>query len=146
MVAQISSTYFQAYKLAYDLAKRAERCFRYELGLDYVELHPVRLLGQPAQGPARGRAARATTCKRMEAAYLQTRTAASYEITRHVSLVLARSAGVRASCARQGWCDVDLPEELFDADYPGHYLRRIKSVEPDAARAWPGRTPRSTAR
>lgn len=27
-----------------------------------------------------------------------------------------------------GQCEVVLPEALFDADYPGHYMRRIKSV------------------
>ena len=32
-VGQISGVYFQSYQLAYDLAKRAERCFRFELGL-----------------------------------------------------------------------------------------------------------------
>ena len=34
MVAQISAVYFQSYQLAYDLAKRAERAFQYELGVD----------------------------------------------------------------------------------------------------------------
>ena len=27
-----------------------------------------------------------------------------------------------------GRCDVELPEVLFDMDYPGHYLRRIKGI------------------
>jgi hypothetical protein len=27
-----------------------------------------------------------------------------------------------------GQCEIDLPEALFDSDYPGHYMRRIKSV------------------
>src|SRR5213078_2235138 len=27
-----------------------------------------------------------------------------------------------------GRCTVELPEEIFDLDYPGHYFRRIKSV------------------
>ena len=38
-IGQISSVYFQSYKLAYDLAKRAERCFRFELGLEGQQLH-----------------------------------------------------------------------------------------------------------
>jgi hypothetical protein len=32
-IGQISGIYFRSYQLAYDLAKRAERCFRFELGL-----------------------------------------------------------------------------------------------------------------
>ncbi len=33
MVGQISGLYFQSYQLAYDVAKRAERAYRHELGL-----------------------------------------------------------------------------------------------------------------
>src|SRR5262249_33227146 len=39
MVSQLSATYFQCYQMAYDLAKRAEKAFRFERGLiasDYV--------------------------------------------------------------------------------------------------------------
>src|SRR5262249_32204072 len=32
-IGQIAGVYFQSYRLAYDLAKRAERCFRFELGV-----------------------------------------------------------------------------------------------------------------
>ena len=46
MIGKISTTYFQSYQLAYDAAKKAEQCFRYELGLSDFELHPVWLLGQ----------------------------------------------------------------------------------------------------
>ncbi len=51
-IGQISGVYFQSYKLAYDLAKRAERCFRFELGAARQQLHQLRLLGQPEEGPA----------------------------------------------------------------------------------------------
>ena len=58
MVGQIEQTYFQAYQLAYTMAKAAERC--YPPGarrIDDSDIHPVRLLGQPAQGPHRRREA-----------------------------------------------------------------------------------------
>ena len=32
MIGQISQTFFLAYQVALDMAKRAERCYRYELG------------------------------------------------------------------------------------------------------------------
>lgn len=32
MIGQISTVYFQSYQLAYDLAKKAEQCYQYELG------------------------------------------------------------------------------------------------------------------
>ena len=56
-VGQISGVYFQSYKLAYDLAKRAERCFRFELGRAGQQLHQLRLLGQPEERTAVGRKA-----------------------------------------------------------------------------------------
>ena len=31
MIGQISTVYFQSYQLAYDLAKKAEQCYQYEL-------------------------------------------------------------------------------------------------------------------
>jgi hypothetical protein len=41
MSGQLSSLYFQAYQLAYDVAKRAERCFAHELGPTRRSLNSV---------------------------------------------------------------------------------------------------------
>lgn len=69
-VGQISEVYFRTYKLAYDLAKRAERCFRFELGLqdsNYIQfgywdsLKKGLLSGEKLQYDLR----------RLEAAYLE---------------------------------------------------------------------------
>ena len=52
-IGQISGVYFQSYKLAYDLARQAERCYRFELGIaDYGQYGPesVRRLLQDATG------------------------------------------------------------------------------------------------
>ena len=58
MVGQISGVYFQSYQLAYDLAKRAERCLQHELGLATDDVFiQLRLLGSPQEGPARRRVA-----------------------------------------------------------------------------------------
>ena len=62
----------------------------------------------------------------MDASYLQLNRRI-YEITRQISLVL-HDPQAFIDLRRQGWCEVDLSEELFDADYPGHYFRRLKSV------------------
>ena len=50
-----------------------------------------------------------------------------YELTKHVSL---RQVDPRAliELRTTGQCTVDLPEELFDLDGPGHYFRRLRSV------------------
>ena len=125
MVGQVATTYYGAYKLAYDLAKRAERCYQYKLGIPtssfiqfgyWDSLHKGLLAGDQL----------ALDLRRLDAAYLQNNRR-DYEIMRQVSLVL-QDPQAFIDLRRQGWCEVDLPEELFDADYPGHYFRRIKTV------------------
>jgi hypothetical protein len=64
--------------------------------------------------------------KRMEVAYLD-QNKREYEITRHVSL-LSLDPTALIALRESGKCEVNIPEALFDLDYPGHYLRRIKSV------------------
>ena len=122
---QLSGLYFQTYKLAFDMAKKAERAFRHELGLqdsNYVQfgywdnLKSGLLAGERLQ----------TDLRRMEAAYLD-QNRRELEITKHVSLAALSPAALIALKA-VGTCEVDIPEWLYDLDCPGHYMRRIKSV------------------
>lgn len=124
-VGQISGVYFQSYKLAYDLAKRAERCFRFELGLpdsSYINfgywdsLKKGLLSGEKLQYDLR----------RLETAYLE-QNRREFELTKHVSLTLLDPLAL-VKLRETGRCFFNLPEEIFDLDYPGHYFRRIKSV------------------
>lgn len=124
-IGQISSVYFQSYKLAYDLAKRAERCCRFELGLrdsSYINfghwdsLRKGLLSGEKLQYDLR----------RLETAYLD-QNRREYELTKHVSLALLDPLAL-IRLRETGRCFFRLPEEIFDRDYPGHYFRRIKSV------------------
>jgi hypothetical protein len=124
-VGQISGVYFQSYKLAYDLAKRAERCFRFELGLQdssytnfgyWDSLKKGLLAGEKLQYDLR----------RLETAYLE-QNRREFELTKHVSLVLLDPLAL-IKLRETGRCFFRLPEEIFDLDYPGHYFRRIKSV------------------
>lgn len=125
MVGQVSGLYFQSYQLAYDLAKRAERCFRFELGLQdssYVRfgywdsLKKGLLAGEKLQYDLR----------RLEVAYLE-QNHREFELTKHISLLLLDPLAL-VQLREKGRCFVNLPEEIFDLDYPGHYFRRIKSV------------------
>jgi len=124
-VGQISGVYFQSYKLAYDLAKRAERCLRFELGLQdssYINfgywdnLKKGLLSGEKLQYDLR----------RLETAYLE-ENRREFELTKHMSLVLLDPLAL-VKLRETGRCFFRLPEEIFDLDYPGHYFRRIKSV------------------
>lgn len=124
-IGQISGVYFQNYKLAYDLAKRAERCFRFELGLQdssYINfgywdsLKKGLLSGEKLQYDLR----------RLESAYLE-QNRRELELTKHISLVQLDPLAL-VKLRETGRCFIRLPEEIFDLDYPGHYFRRIKSV------------------
>ena len=50
-----------------------------------------------------------------------------YELTKHISLSVLNPSAL-LELRETGECMVDIPEVLFDMDYAGHYLRRIKSM------------------
>jgi hypothetical protein len=125
MTAQISKVYFQAYKLAYDLAKRAERAYRFERGLTSSNFIQFGYWDNLRRGLLAGEQL-ALDLKRMEAAYVE-QNKREYEITKHVSLMLFDPMAL-IRLKETGSCPLELPETLFDIDYPGHYMRRIRSV------------------
>jgi hypothetical protein len=125
MSSQLYSVYSQCFQMAYTLAQRAEFCFRFEMGLttsNYVQygywdsLHKGLLAGEGLY----------SALKSMEAAYLD-QNVREYEISKSVSLALLDPLGL-ITLKETGLCFIALPEALFDLDYPGHYLRRLKSV------------------
>jgi hypothetical protein len=125
MVGQLSQTYFQSYQLALDVAKRAERCYRFELGIEnssfvqpayWDSLHKGLLAGERLQFDLR----------RLDSSY-QERNRRELECTKHVSLA-ALNPDQLLLLKQNGRATFDVPEELYDLDYPGHYFRRIKSV------------------
>jgi hypothetical protein len=62
----------------------------------------------------------------MEASYFD-QNKRDYEIAKHVSLMLSDPMALIALKVT-GRCELVLPEGLFDADYPGHFMRRLKSA------------------
>jgi Tc toxin complex TcA C-terminal TcB-binding domain len=64
--------------------------------------------------------------KRLESAYLD-RNRREFEITKHISLASLDPAAL-IELKETGQCVFEVPELLFDLDYPGHYMRRIRSV------------------
>jgi Tc toxin complex TcA C-terminal TcB-binding domain/Neuraminidase-like domain len=124
-VSQISGVYFQSYKLAYDLAKRAVRCFCFELGLQDSSIISFGYWDSLKKGLLSGERLQ-YDLRRLEAAYLE-QNRREFELTKHISLVqLDPLALVRLR--ETGRCFFRLPEEIFDLDYAGHYFRRIKTV------------------
>lgn len=125
MIGQISQTYFQSYQLAYDMAKRAERCLRYELGLADSSFVRFGHWDSLRSGLNAGERLQ-LDLRRLESAYLD-QNRRELEVTKHVSLAMIDPRAL-LTLKDTGQCFVHLPEELFDLDYPGHYFRRIKSV------------------
>ncbi|HEV3115356.1 MAG TPA: hypothetical protein VGY99_33150, partial [Candidatus Binataceae bacterium] len=64
--------------------------------------------------------------KRLEMAYLS-QNQREYELSKTVSLLLLDPLAF-IMLKETGQCMVSLPEAYFDMDYPGHYMRRIKSA------------------
>lgn len=50
-----------------------------------------------------------------------------YEITKNILLQLLNPLAL-IRLKTTGRCEIELQEALFDSDYPGHYMRRIKNV------------------
>ncbi len=124
-VRQLSSLYFEAYRLANTVAKRAERAFRHELGRENTDFIRFGYWEDLRQGLLAGERL-SQDLKRMEVAYLDEH-AREYEITKHLSLAsLDPSALLQLKAT--GVCEIVVPEWVFDLDYPGHYMRRVKSA------------------
>jgi hypothetical protein len=125
MITHLSTLYFQTYQMAYDLAKRAEKCFRHEIGIaesNYIQfgywdsLKKGLLAGERLQKDLR----------RLELAYMDNNKR-EYELVKDVFLAQLNPIALQ-QLKLTGSCEFIIPEILFDLDHPSHYFRRLKSV------------------
>jgi hypothetical protein len=125
MSSQIAATYFQSYQRAFEVAKRAERTYQLELALPGASFINPGNWDNMRQGLLAGEKLQ-YDLRRMELSYLD-ENVRELEITKHISL--AQSFPVALfNLVTSGSTIVSLPESVFDLDYPGHYLRRLKTV------------------
>jgi len=124
MAKELTRTYRQAYTLAYDVAKTAERTFRYELGLadsDFIQFGymdgPQGLLAGEKLGH---------DLRRMDIAYLE-QDKREFELTKQISLATLNPYQLQ-TLRETGSCEFSIPEVAFDLDFPGQYFRRIQAV------------------
>jgi hypothetical protein len=118
--------YNDTYNLAYDLAKRAEKAFQFErprmATSSYIEfgyftsVHDGLLAGEALY----------TGLKRLEGAW-QADVGHDFEVTKHIS-VRQWAPLALLEFRETGSFVLDVPEMLFDMDCPGHYMRRISSI------------------
>ncbi|KAL2823735.1 hypothetical protein BDW59DRAFT_163101 [Aspergillus cavernicola] len=131
---QMGNLYHATYMLASEMAKAAKGALDFEYSLKYLnsttrqtELAPG-LTGywdDSLHGQLAGEALY-LDLRRMEMMHLENKPY-DFEITRTVSLRQV-DPGNLLKLRRTGSATLDLPEVLFDMDYPGHYCRRIASV------------------
>ncbi|HFE45580.1 MAG TPA: hypothetical protein ENJ18_08800, partial [Nannocystis exedens] len=127
MSGELSKLYFQAYNLAVDLARRAQRCFQYELAVDASEADFIAFghWDNRRKGLLAGERL-AQDLRRMEAAYYE-KNRREYELTKRVSLASLDPVALIA-LRKTGSCHFFLPETIFDLDHPSHFMRRLKMV------------------
>ena len=125
MIGQVSSLYSQLYQLAYSTAKLAEAPISASSTCLSRATSPSVTGTACARGcwPGSGCNSR---IRQLERAYID-QNEREFEITRYVSLLL-HDPGALIALKMTGECVVELPEALFDLDYPGHYLRRLRDV------------------
>jgi peptidoglycan hydrolase-like protein with peptidoglycan-binding domain len=124
MEGQLRAGYFQCYKAAYEIAKRAERCWAYERGSD-ASFIKYGAWDSSVRGLLAGERLY-LQLKQMERAY-QEQQLREFEISKDVSVAQLDPLALIA-LKETGMCEIEVPEWLFDIDYAGHYFRRLKTV------------------
>jgi len=125
MSNKLQDAHKQAYQLAFDMARSAETAYRFELGVQDTSFIQYGYYNDTWLGITAGEQLQ-VALKQMDAAYTQNNTR-EFELTKHVS-VLQLNPLALIQLKESGSCNIDLPETLFDMDYPGHFFRRIKAV------------------
>ena len=128
MQGELSKLYYEYYKFAFDIARKAEQTMKHELmrpELDDLNFIKFNYWDGGRKGLLAGEALH-LDLKRMEMAY-HDHNKREYELTKHVSLRQLDPVALLTLKATST-CEVILPEWLFDLDTTGHYMRRIKNV------------------
>jgi len=125
MIDKLKDVHKQSYQLAYDMARTTEKAYQFELGLPdssfiqygyYQDAFISITAGEQLQ----------LALNQMDSAYIENN-AREFEIVKHISVAMTNPLALML-LKNTGSCEINLPEELFDLDFPGHYFRRMKSV------------------
>jgi len=122
---ETAALYYQTYEIALQAARQAERAFNYERGHTTRSFVPDDTWDGLRNGLLAGERLQLAV-RRMEKAYLD-ENCREYELTKHISLRLNAPLSF-VELRATGYCEIELPEWMFDLDYPGQYMRRIKNV------------------
>lgn len=125
ILEQLFSVYKQSYNLAYEMAKKAEKAYQYELGTETTNFVQYGYWDSSKEGLVAGEKLQ-LALRQLDKSYLE-ENRRELELTKNISLILLNPLAL-IELRETGKCHVSLPEELFDLDFQGHYFRRIKSV------------------
>ncbi|MBK6795272.1 MAG: hypothetical protein IPG76_00305 [Acidobacteria bacterium] len=125
MSGQLSGVYFSTYRMALDIARRAERAAARELGVKPLNIIRNDHWNNLRDGLLAGERLH-QDLKRLEIAYID-QNRREYELVKHVSLKRLDPKQL-IKLRTTGECTFEIPEGLFDLDTPGHYMRRLRSV------------------
>ncbi|MCO6477406.1 MAG: hypothetical protein J5I94_12325 [Phaeodactylibacter sp.] len=127
MASQLSGLYFQAYQIAFDMAKSAERAYQYERGAKESDVHFIHSTYWDSQrkGLLAGQRL-GLGLDRMEQAFIQSG-GRRLEISKNISM-LELDPIAFLELKTKGVCEFSLSEALFDYDFQGHYCRQIKTI------------------
>jgi hypothetical protein len=117
--------YKRFFELALNEAFEAERAFNFERGYTTREFIGRRQWDNLHEGLLAGERLQLELAH-MEKDYFD-HNCREYELTKHISLRLSFPMEF-LRLKLTGRCDIQLPEWMFDLDYPGQYMRRIKTV------------------
>ena len=122
----LADLYYQIYELALREARAGRAGLQFRAGPHSPEVHRLRATGTTCTKGCSPARRLQLDLARMEKAYCDLNRR-EYELTKHISM--------RCSFPREflrlkltGRCEIEIPEWMFDLDYPGHYMRRIKNV------------------
>lgn len=129
MRSQLASVYKTAYNLAFELAKKAESCFEWELGTK-PGIIQMTAWNSKYDGFLAGDLLMQQIHK-LQDEYWKSNVR-TLELTKHIPISCIPSSSETGSALLDliydEQCDIELPEWLFDMDYQDHYFRRIKHV------------------
>jgi hypothetical protein len=125
LLKETAALYFQMYELALHVSRQAQKSFNYEKGYSSRKFIPSEMWDDLQEGLHAGERLELAV-RQMEIAYRNENTR-EYEITKHISLRLHFPLAF-LSLKLTGRCEIEIPEWIFDLDYPGQYMRRIKSI------------------
>ncbi|TKA62643.1 hypothetical protein B0A55_11802 [Friedmanniomyces simplex] len=126
LMGKTHTIYYALYNQALTLAMKAQKAFELERPDRRPNAYIQPGYWDPSRDGVLAGEALYLALKQLEAAALDDK-GYTYEITKSVSL-RQLDAGELLRLRELGTCNIDIPKAFFDIDFPGHYMRRIRSV------------------